>query len=64
MLTELISEWGHISCQQISLYLPYRPFDGGGGGGGGGRDLNIKQVGVLIVSLRGVNLRFWSRLGC
>ena len=22
-----------------------------------------KKVGVLVVSLRGVNLRFWSRLG-
>ena len=29
---------------------------------GGG--LNIKKVGVLVVSLRGVNFRFWSRFGC
>ena len=48
MLTELISEWGHISCQQISLYLPYRPFDllssrpVWGGGGGGGEGLEYK----------------------
>ena len=27
-------------------------------------DSNIKKVGVLVVSLRGVNFRFWSRLGC
>ena len=33
------------------------------GGGGGGGDSNIKKVGVLVVSLRGVNFRFWSRLG-
>ena len=33
-------------------------------GGGGGVDSNIKKVGVLVVSLRGVNFRFWSRLGC
>ena len=26
--------------------------------------LSRKKVGVLVVSLRGVNLRFWSRLGC
>ena len=26
-------------------------------------DSNIKKVGVLVVSLRGVNFRFWSRLG-
>ena len=31
---------------------------------GGGGDSNIKKVGVLVVSLRGVNFRFWSRLGC
>ena len=32
--------------------------------GGGGWNWNIKKVGVLVVSLRGVNFRFWSRLGC
>ena len=30
----------------------------------GGGDSNIKKVGMLVVSLRGVNFRFWSRLGC
>ena len=29
-----------------------------------GGESNIKKVGVLVVSLRGVNFRFWSRLGC
>ena len=29
-----------------------------------GGDSNVKKVGVLVVSLRGVNFRFWSRLGC
>ena len=29
-----------------------------------GEDSNIRKVGVLVVSLRGVNFRFWSRLGC
>ena len=32
------------------------------GGGGGG--LEYKKVGVLVVSLRGANFRFWFRLGC
>ena len=32
--------------------------------GGGGGDSNTKKVGVLVVSLRGVNFRVWSRLGC
>ena len=29
-----------------------------------GGDSYMKQTGVLVVSLRGVNFRFWSRLGC
>ena len=33
-----------------------------GGVGAGG--LEYKKVGVLVVSLRGVNFRFLSRLGC
>ena len=36
----------------------------GGGGGGGGGDSHLKGTGMLVVSLRGVNFRFWSRLGC
>ena len=34
------------------------------GGGGGGGDSHIKQMGILVVSLRDVNFGFWSRLGC
>ena len=34
------------------------------GGGGGVGDSHIKRMGMLIVSLRGVNFGFWSRLGC
>ena len=38
---------------------------GGGGGGGGGRgDSHMKWTGMLVVSLRGVNFGFCSRLGC
>ena len=37
---------------------------GGGGGGGGGGDSHMKWTRMLVVSLRGVNLGFWSRLGC
>ena len=29
-----------------------------------GRDSHMKQTGMLVVSLRGVNFGFWSRLGC
>ena len=31
--------------------------------GGGGGDSHIKMEGMLIVSLRGVNLGFWCHLG-
>ena len=30
----------------------------------GGRDSDMKWTGMLVVSLRGVNFGFWSRLGC
>ena len=35
-----------------------------GGGGGGGGNSHMKGTGMLVVSLRGVNFGFWSRLGC
>ena len=31
---------------------------------GGGGDSHMEGAGMLVVSLRGVNFRFWSRLGC
>ena len=31
---------------------------------GGGGDSDMKWTGMLVVSLRGVNFGFWSRLGC
>ena len=35
-----------------------------GGGRGGGETPHMKGVGMLVVSLRGINLRFLSHLGC
>ena len=35
---------------------------GGGGGGGGGVPYYV--TGMLVISLRGVNRRFWSHSGC
>ena len=32
-------------------------------GGGGGGTPHMKLVGMLVVSLRGVNFGFWSHLG-
>ena len=32
--------------------------------GGGDGDSHMKQTGMLVVSLRGVNFGFWSCLGC
>ena len=42
------------------------PEEGGGGGGAGAGegDSHIKRGGMLVVSLRGVNLEFWSHLVC
>ena len=34
------------------------------GGGSPGGDSHMKGAGMLVVSLRGVNFRFWSRLRC
>ena len=34
------------------------------GGGRGGGTPHMKGVGMLVVSLRGVNFGFWSHLGC
>ena len=31
---------------------------------GGGGDPHMKGVGMLVVSLRGINFGFWSHLGC
>ena len=33
-------------------------------GGGGGGESHMKEAGMLVVSLRGVNFGFWSHLGC
>ena len=45
--------------------MDFSPGGGGGGGGGKGRgDSHMKWTGMLVVSLRGVNFGFWSRLGC
>ena len=30
----------------------------------GGGTLHMKGVGMLVISLRGVNFGFWSHLGC
>ena len=32
--------------------------------GGGGGTLHIKGVGMLVVSLKGINFGFWSHLRC
>ena len=34
------------------------------GWGGGEGNRHMKGVGMLVVSLRGVNFGFWSHLGC
>ena len=50
-----------VICTQLHVLLLYEE-DVGGGGGAGTPDM--KGVGMLIVSLRGVYFGFWSHLGC
>ena len=61
----------HLSRGSVNVYgipggggggAPNRK--GGGGGGGGGGAPHMKVVGMLVVSLRGVDFEFWSHLGC
>ena len=42
----------------------YPPIGGTGGGGGKESDTHIEVTGMRVVSLRSVNCRFWSKLGC
>ena len=37
---------------------------GANGGEARKRDYDMKGVGMLVVSLRGINFIFWSHLGC
>ena len=50
------------ACQRITVFYPgyFEPSEPRTPGG----DTNINKVGVLVVSLRGVNFGFWTRLGC
>ena len=51
---------GKLQLSVLNLFkdfsLKYSP--------GGGGDSDMKWTGMLVVSLRGVNFGFWSRLGC
>ena len=55
MLTRMARHFGLHDSQPCMAHMP---------GGGGGGDSHMKQTGMLVVSLRGVNFGFWSRLGC
>ena len=55
------------SCKvsaKFSLFLMAIMNPKPGGGGGGGLPYETDGTGMLVVSLRGVNFGFWSRLGC
>ena len=55
MATFLVTVLRNIVLSSFSGHLP---------GGGGEGTPHMKGVGMLVVSLRGVNFRFWSHLGC
>ena len=49
----------YLKWSSLSFFVDWLRTDHGGGG-----DSYMKQTGMLVVSLRGVNFGFWSRLGC
>ena len=51
----------NIFGQLFDRFFMEAEFEPGGGGGG---DSYMKQTGMLVVSPRGVNFGFWTRLGC
>ena len=46
-----------LETKQRVFQVKVKPFPRGG-------DLYLKAVGMLVISLRGVNFGFWSHLGC
>ena len=52
--TKLFLVWDTSMAAAVSLLWPRR----------GGETPHMKVVGMLVVSLRGVNFGFWSHLGC
>ena len=56
---ESIREFNHMKSSSVISLLAAGGFMPGGGG-----DSPMKVTGMLVFSLRGVNCRFWSHLGC
>ena len=53
--------FGFTNVKMIRKIISLKNARLGGGGGGG---LHMKQTGILVVSLRGVNFGSWSLLWC
>ena len=62
--SSLLLDAAGTSSENVITLSNYWMRPRGGGGGGGGTDSHMKWIGMLVVSLRGVNFGFWSRLGC
>ena len=52
----VLASWGWFENPYYCFSFNYQRFWGG--------DSHMKGAWMLVVSLRGVNFRFWSRLGC
>ena len=50
-------QWPLSSVPKVAVVERFDPWGGGG-------DTAYEMVGMLVVSLRGVNFVFWSHLGC
>ena len=56
MINVTSSFWKSFVCRTFPSTLKHKARGVG--------DSHMKQTGMLVVSLRGVNFGFWSRLGC
>ena len=61
-LKATLAEKGEKLNTTVNLLVVFPPIPSRGRSPGG--DSDMKWTGMLVVSLRGVNFGFWSRLGC
>ena len=61
-LPHFLTHGGPLRASRATALLKTSSLNALVGGGGGTRQM--KGVGMLVVSLRGVNFGFWSHLGC
>ena len=68
---KLHKEGRHLPCTEmrhlalfVDIYILFKKQAGVYYPGGGGGNSHVKVTRMLVVSLKGVNCRFWSHAGC